>query len=112
MDRLCQKYVQFEPGTEVQAMADVCVDLAELCSDRLGGGLVRQEMELTSDERQYLMSVERGDTPSVLQLLQEVKVSVFPQLIHRTAHRIFRLALQKFFFISFDYIRFLLVYLY
>lgn len=85
MDHLCRKYVQFEPaaGTEAQAMADVCVDLAELCGDRLGGGLVRQEAELTSDERQYLMSVERGDTPSVLHLLQEAKVNALslPQLM-------------------------------
>lgn len=41
----------------------------ELEGDSFGMGVVRKEMDLTNDEKQYLLAVERGDVPSTRQYL-------------------------------------------
>ena len=40
----------------------------------LGSGVVRKEMDLTPQERQFLLAVERGDIPSVQRMLHQQKV--------------------------------------
>ena len=42
--------------------------------DSVGRGVVRKRVDLTADERQYLLAVERGDCPSVQQCLVRAKV--------------------------------------
>ncbi|KAL8569256.1 hypothetical protein ACOMHN_029877 [Nucella lapillus] len=37
--------------------------------DALGMGIVRKEVDLTNEEKQYLLAVERGDIPSTRQIL-------------------------------------------
>ncbi|XP_025084879.1 LOW QUALITY PROTEIN: transient receptor potential-gamma protein-like [Pomacea canaliculata] len=37
--------------------------------DSLGMGIIRKELDLTNDEKQYLLAVERGDVPSTRQFL-------------------------------------------
>ena len=46
--------------------------------DSLGMGVVRKEVDLNHDERQYLLGVERGDVPRVQQCLQEATVGPCP----------------------------------
>lgn len=41
----------------------------DLEGDSFGMGVVRKEMDLTNDEKQYLLAVERGDVPSTRQYL-------------------------------------------
>jgi hypothetical protein len=44
-------------------------------SDGHGMGVIRKDVELTPDERKYLMAAERGDVPTVQQCLRQAKVS-------------------------------------
>ena len=41
----------------------------ELEGDSLGMGVIRKEVDLTNEEKQYLLAVERGDIPSTRQYL-------------------------------------------
>lgn len=41
--------------------------------DSLGMGIIRKELDLTNDEKQYLLAVERGDVPSTRQFLGMVQ---------------------------------------
>lgn len=45
---------------------DLGIDMDE---DSLGMGVIRKEVDLTNDEKQYLLAVERGDLPSTKQYL-------------------------------------------
>lgn len=71
-------------GTSEQLMAEYCSDGIDTTvvgtmssgSDGLGMGVIRKEVELNSDERRYLMAVERGDVPTVQQCLRQAKVTL------------------------------------
>lgn len=52
--------------TTSRANDDLGIDMEE---DSLGMGVVRKEVDLTNDEKQYLLAVERGDIPSTRQYL-------------------------------------------
>ena len=40
--------------------------------DALGMGIIRKEVDLTNEEKQFLLAVERGDIPSTRQMLANV----------------------------------------
>ena len=42
--------------------------------DTLGMGVIRKEMDLNNDEKQYLLAVERGDMASVRKCLEESQI--------------------------------------
>ncbi|KAL3880335.1 hypothetical protein ACJMK2_032583 [Sinanodonta woodiana] len=42
----------------------------EMEGDSLGMGVIRKEVDLTNEEKQYLLAVERGDIPSARQFLK------------------------------------------
>lgn len=50
----------------IRMMDDTGIDLA---GDSLGMGVIRKEVDLTNEEKQYLLAVERGDIPSTRQYL-------------------------------------------
>ena len=43
--------------------------------DALGMGIIRKEVDLTNEEKQFLLAVERGDIPSTRQILSQVHVT-------------------------------------
>lgn len=43
--------------------------------DSLGMGVIRKEMDLTNEEKQYLLAVERGDIPSTRQYLNSMHIT-------------------------------------
>jgi len=45
------------------------VDMTDLMGDNVGMGVVRKQVDLSVEERQYLLAVERGDIPTVQQWL-------------------------------------------
>uniref|UniRef100_K1S2W3 Transient receptor potential-gamma protein n=1 Tax=Magallana gigas TaxID=29159 RepID=K1S2W3_MAGGI len=74
---------QLDPNSETKKMDKVYYQYREklmnqgrfidpdtdLEGDSFGMGVVRKEMDLTNDEKQYLLAVERGDVPSTRQYL-------------------------------------------
>ena len=43
--------------------------------DALGMGIIRKEVDLTNEEKQFLLAVERGDIPSTRQILSQIHVN-------------------------------------
>jgi hypothetical protein len=48
---------------------------AEDTIDALGMGIIRKEVDLTNEEKQFLLAVERGDIPSTRLMLAQVSSS-------------------------------------
>ena len=67
MDKVYYQYRQ-KLMNENRLMEDAGIDL-EGGGDSLGMGVIRKEVDLTNDEKQYLLAVERGDVPSTRQYL-------------------------------------------
>ncbi|CAC5362088.1 TRPC4 [Mytilus coruscus] len=65
MDKVYYEYRKTLMTTS-RANDDLGIDMEE---DSLGMGVVRKEVDLTNDEKQYLLAVERGDIPSTRQYL-------------------------------------------
>lgn len=65
MDKVYYEYRRNLMSTS-RANNDIDTDMEE---DSLGMGVIRKEMDLTNDEKQYLLAVERGDIPSTRQFL-------------------------------------------
>jgi ankyrin repeat protein len=65
MDKVYYEYRKTLMNTS-KANDDLGIDMEE---DSLGMGVIRKEVDLTNDEKQYLLAVERGDIPSTRQYL-------------------------------------------
>ena len=47
-------------------MDELGIDLNQEGADSLGMGVVRKETDLNNDEKQFLLAVERGDIPRLV----------------------------------------------
>jgi ankyrin repeat protein len=73
MDKVYRKYKEQEQGTNPQRlMEELGLDSAE--GDTLGMGVIRKEVDLTNEEKQYLLAVERGDMAKVRNYLDEAQI--------------------------------------
>lgn len=73
MDKVYQQYKdsikkQTDPHTLMEELG------LEGESDTLGMGVIRKEVDLTTEEKQYLLAVERGDLARTKQFLEEAQI--------------------------------------
>ena len=62
-------YYQYRTQLMNTRVMDDSGGAAGLDGDSLGMGVIRKEVDLTNEEKQYLLAVERGDIPSTRQYL-------------------------------------------
>ena len=74
MARLNNRYYEIQKNCKV--LDELGIDMVDLPAvDSVGRGVVRKHIDLTVEERQYLLAVERGDIPTVQQWLARTKAS-------------------------------------
>ena len=73
MDKVYRKYKEAASKLNPQLMEELGVDMSE-GGDHLGMGVVRKENDLNNDEKQFLLTVERGDIPKTRNFLEESQI--------------------------------------
>ncbi|XP_067663770.1 transient receptor potential-gamma protein-like isoform X3 [Haliotis asinina] len=71
MDKVYLKYKESLMNSQ-RLMDELGIDHE---GDSLGMGIIRKEMDLNNDEKQYLLAVERGDVPSTRNFLNNLSVN-------------------------------------
>lgn len=71
MDKVYKKYKEAKMNPQ-KLMDELGIDITE--GDNLGMGVIRKETDLNNDEKQYLLSVERGDIPTARHYLEESQI--------------------------------------
>ncbi|GFO30844.1 short transient receptor potential channel 4 [Plakobranchus ocellatus] len=72
MDKVYLAYRESLLKAAPRMMEELGIDTGE---DFLGMGVFRKDVDLSNEEKQYLLSVERGDVPSTRQYLAQAKAT-------------------------------------
>ncbi|CAH1777716.1 unnamed protein product [Owenia fusiformis] len=71
MDKVYRKYKQAQLNPQV-LMDELGIDVSD--GETLGMGVVRKEIDLNNEEKQYLLAIERGDMATVKNYLDEAQI--------------------------------------
>ena len=72
MDKVYKKYKEMKMNPQ-KLMDELGIDINS-DGDHLGMGIVRKEADLSNEEKQYLLAMERGDIPTVRTCLEEALI--------------------------------------